>query len=71
MPKKASFGNDGLTKEHDEVFLECLKTPLISSLKSAFHQRQLSVFQKQPVIRRTERLKNIRDLLKIADQYLY
>ena len=36
MPNNKSLGNDGLTKELYEVFWEDLKTPLISSFKSAF-----------------------------------
>ena len=46
MPNNKSPGNDGLTKELYEVFWEDLKTPLISSFKSAFDKGKLSNFQK-------------------------
>ena len=71
MPNNKSLGNDGLTKEFYEVFLEDLKTPLISSFKSAFDKGELSNSQKQAVIKLIEKKMKIKDLFKIGDQYLY
>ena len=55
MPNNKSPGNDGLTKDFYEVFWEDLKSPLISSFKSAFDKGELSNSQKQVVIKLTER----------------
>ena len=55
MPNNKSPGNDGLTKEFYEVFWEDLKTPLISSFKSAFDKGELSNSQKQAVIKLIEK----------------
>ena len=44
-------GNDGLTKEFYEAFWQDLKTPLISSFKSAFDKGKLSNSQKQAVVK--------------------
>ena len=55
MSKNKSPGNDGLTKEFYEVFWEDLKTPFISSFKSAFDKGELSNFQKQAVIKLIEK----------------
>ena len=78
MPNNKSPCNDGLTKEFYEVFLEDLKTPLISSFKSVFDKGELSNSHKQAVIKLIEKRKKkekkrikIKDLFKIGDQYLY
>ena len=42
MPNNKSPNNDGLTKELYEGFWEDLKTPLMSSCKSAFDKSELS-----------------------------
>ena len=55
MPNNKSPGNDGLTKEFYEVFWDDLKTPLVSSFKSAFVKGELSNFQKQAVIKLIEK----------------
>ena len=55
MPNNKSPGNDGLTKEFYEVFWEDLKTPLISSFKSAFDKDELNNSQKQAVIKLIEK----------------
>ena len=55
MPNNKSPGNDGLTKEFYEVFWDDLKTPLISSFKSAFVKGELSNSQKQAVIKLIEK----------------
>ena len=51
MLNDKSPSNDGLTKEFYEVFWDDLKTPLISSFKSAFFKGELSNSQKQAVIK--------------------
>ena len=55
MPNNKSLGNDGLSKEFYEVFLEDLKTPLILSFKLAFDKGELSNSQKQAVIKLIEK----------------
>ena len=71
MPNNKSPGNDGLTKEFYEVFWDDLKTPLISSFKSAFVKGELSNSQKQAVIKLIEKRIKIKGLFKIGDQYPY
>ena len=71
MPNNKSPSNNGLTKEFYEIFWEDLKTPLISSFKSAFDKGELSNFQKQAVIKLKERKIKIKDLFKIGEQYPY
>ena len=55
VPNNKFPGNDSLTKEFYEVFWDDLKTPLISSFKSAFAKGELSNSQKQAVIKLIER----------------
>ena len=55
MANNKSPGNDALTKEFYEVFWDDLKTPLISSFKSAFVKGELSNSQKQAVIKLIEK----------------
>ena len=55
MPNNKSPGNDGVTKELYKIFWEDLKTPLISSFKSAFGKSELSNFQKQALIKLIEK----------------
>ena len=71
MPNNKSPSNDSLTKEFYVVFWEDLKTPLISSCKSAFDKGELSNSQKQAVTKLIEKKIKIKDLFKIGDQYLY
>ena len=55
LQSKKSPGNDGLTKEFYEVFWDDLKTPLISSFKSAFTKIGLSNSQTSVVIKLIEK----------------
>ena len=55
MPNNKSPSNDGLTKEFYEVFWDDLKTPLISSFKSAVTKIGLSNSQKSVVIKLIEK----------------
>ena len=72
MLNNKSPGNDGLTKEFDGVFWEDLKTRLISSFKTAFDKVEVSNSPKLVVKRLIEKkMINLKDFLKIADQYLY
>ena len=71
MPNNKSPGNDGVTKELNKIFWEDLKTPLISSFKSAFDKSELSNFQKQALIKLIEKSMKIKDLFKIGNQYPY
>ena len=59
-----SPSNDGLTKEFYEVFWEDLKTPLISSCKSAFDKGEISNSQKQAVINLIEKKDKDRRLIQ-------
>ena len=67
MPNNKSPDNNGLRKEFYEVFWDDLKTPLISSFKSAFVKGELSNSQKQKSKKRIK----IKGLFKIGDQYPY
>ena len=64
MPNNKSPSNDGLTKEFYEVFWEDLKTPLISSCKSAFDKGELSNSQKRAVINLIEKKDKDRRLIQ-------
>ena len=71
MPNNKSPGNDGVTKELYKIFWGDLKTPLISSFKSAFDKSELGNFQKQALIKLIEKSMKIKDLFKIGNQYPY
>ena len=71
MPNRKLPCNDGLTKEFYEVFCEDLKTPLMSSFKSAFDKGEISSSQKPAVRKLIEKRKKIKDLFKIGDQNPY
>ena len=64
MPSNKSPSKDGLTKEFYEAFWEDLKTPLISSCKSAFDKGELSNSQKQAVINLIEKKDKDRRLIQ-------
>ena len=71
IPKNKSPGNDGLTKQFYETFLDELKIPFIASLRKSFLKEELSNSQKQAAIRLIEKKDTkIRDLSKIGDHYL-
>ena len=55
MPNDKSPGNDGLTKEFYETFWEDIKSPLVLSFKKSFLLEELSVSQKQAVIKLIEK----------------
>ena len=64
MPNNKSPCNDGLTKEFYEVFCEDLKTPLISSFKSAFDKGDISSLQKPAVIKLIEKKEKDKRLIQ-------
>ena len=50
-----SPGNDGLTKEFQETFWEEIKIPLCDSITRSYQNGELSVSQKQAVIKLIEK----------------
>ena len=51
MSNNKSLGNDRLTKEFYKMFWEDLKKTLCASITKAFHRGELSLSQKQTVIK--------------------
>ena len=73
--KNKSPGNDGLTNKFRETFWNELKIPFMASLRKSFLKEELSISQKQAVIRITGEKKQptktkIEGLSKIGDHYL-
>ena len=64
-------GNDGLTKEFYETFWNEIKYVFLKSLKQAKEKGQLSISQRQAVIKLIEKKKIEVNTLKIGDQYDY
>ena len=69
MSNNKTPGNDGLSKEFYETFWEELKKPFMLAVKRSYNIKQLSVSQRQAVIKLIEKKEEIKDLLKIGDQY--
>ena len=63
--------NDGLTKEFYEAFWNEIKHVFLKSLKQAKEKGQLSISQRQAVIKLIEKKIEIKGTLKIGDQYHY
>ena len=59
-------GNDGLTKEFFENFLDELKTPLMESVNQTFRTKILSIPQRQAVIKLIQKTRPG----KTGDQFL-
>ena len=59
-------GNDGLTTEFFENFLDELKTPLMESVNQTFRTKILSIPQRQAVIKLIQKTR----LGKTGDQFL-
>ena len=55
MPNNKSPGNDGLSKEFYETFWEELKKPFMLAVKRSYNIKQLSVSQRQAVIKLIEK----------------
>ena len=64
MPKNKSPGNDGITKEFYEAFWDDLKTSLLLSVNKAFKIGELSISQKQAVIKLVEKKDKDKRLIK-------
>ena len=55
MENDKSPGNDGLTKAFDVTFWGDIKATFISSLKQAKEKKELSIFQRQAIIKLIEK----------------
>ena len=71
MQNNKAPGNDGLTKEFYETFWNEIKYVFLKSLKQAKEKGQLSISQRQAVIKLIEKKKIEINTLKIGDQYDY
>ena len=71
MQNNKAPGNDGLTKEFYETFWNEIKYVFLKSLKQAKEKGQLSISQRQAVIKLIEKKKIEVNTLKIGDQYDY
>ena len=71
MQNNKTLSNDGLTKEFYETFWNEIKDVFLKSLKQAKKKRQLSIYQRQAVIKLIEKKIGIKGTLKIGDQYHY
>ena len=71
MQNNKTPGNDGLTKEFYETFWNEIKHVFLKSLKQAKEKDQLSISQRQAVIKLIEKKIEIKSPLKIGDQYQY
>ena len=61
MENDKSPGNDGLTKEFYVTFWDDIKATFICSLKQAKEGKKLSIYQRQTIIKLTEKRTKIRD----------
>ena len=71
MPNSKFPGNDGLTKESYEYFSDDSKFYFIDSLKQSKIDGNLSISQRQAVIKLIEKKVGIKDFSKTGDQFLY
>ena len=55
MPNNKSPRNESLTKEFYETVWEEIKTPLCNSIKKSYQNGELSISQRQAVIKLTEK----------------
>ena len=55
MENNKSLGSDGLSKEFYESFRDEIKKPLLASIHKAFLNQELSISQKQAVIKMLEK----------------
>ena len=61
MDNNKSPGNDVLSKEFYECFLDEVKKSFLAPIHKAFLNQELSSFQKQAVIKMLEKMAKIRD----------
>ena len=71
MQTTKSPRNDGLTKAFYEGFWDEMKELLISSATEAKHRGELSISQRQAIIKLIEKKIETKDTLKIGDPFLY
>ena len=71
MPNNKSPGNDGLTKEFCERFWEEIKIPLCKNKTKSYQNGELSISQRQAVIKLIEKRIGTRNELKTGDLFLY
>ena len=64
MPNNKSPENDGLTKEFYEIFWEEIKIPLCNSITKSYQNRELSISQRQAVIKLIEKKDEDKKLIK-------
>ena len=64
MPSNKSPGNDGFTKEFCETFWEKIKTPLCNSITKSYQNGELSMSQRQAVIKLIEKKDKGKKLIK-------
>ena len=69
MENDKSPGNGGLTKEFYITFWDDIKVTFIFSLKQAKERKELSVSQRQAIIKLIEKRTEIKDTLKIGDLF--
>ena len=70
MENDKSPGNDGLTKEFYLTFWDDIKATFISSLKQTKERKELSISQRQAIIKLIGKGTEIKDTLKIGDLFL-
>ena len=70
MPYNKSPGNDGLTKEFQETFWEEIKIPLCDSITRSYQNGELSISQKQAVIKLIEKKDENKKLIKNQRQLI-
>ena len=71
MQNNKTPGNDGLTKEFYETFWSEIKYVFRKPLKQAKEKVQLSISQRQAVIKLIEKKIEVKARLEIGDQYHY
>ena len=64
MPNNKSPGNDGLTKEFYETFWEEIKTLFCNSIKKSYQNGELSISQRQALIKLIEKKNKNKKLMK-------
>ena len=71
MQNNKSPGNDGLTKEFYEGFWDEIKELLIASATEAKQRGELTISQRQAIIKLIEKKIETKYTLKIGDPFLY
>ena len=71
MQNNKTPGNDGLTKEFYETFWNEIKYVFLKSLKQVKGKGQLSISQRQAIVKLIEKKIEIKGTLKVGEQYHY